>query len=113
MHSLPQDHNSTNKHTTNTTSTATHSSTQQTQQHTTTDITDMKRQQVATTTTVSTIEEGGLLDGLRSRVTRRVTNYSILFFKCYSIHKQYTIALGSRGSTYSIDIPLLCTEIKL
>ena len=73
----------------------------------------MKRQQAAVATIGSVAEEGGLLDGLRSRVTRRVTNYSILFFKCYSIHKQYTIALGSRGSTYSIDIPLHCTEIKI
>ena len=72
----------------------------------------MKRSQAANTTE-SAAEEGSLLDGLRSWVDRWPNNYQLLFFKCYSIHKQYTIALGSRGSTYSIDIPLLCTEIKL
>lgn len=36
------------------------------------------------------------MDRLRSMVAGWLTNYLTLFFKCYSIHKQYTIALGSR-----------------
>ena len=49
-----------------------------------------KRQQADTNTTDPGIEEGALLGELRSRLIDRAIIIQFLFFKCYSIHKQYT-----------------------